>query len=163
MHAKRILAIIPLLMIQAYAVAQSPTGPVTEKTLIGTWEAVSDDKSHVFRMEIRDRGPSLLASAGRDGQSAVYKLQKKVINNGKLFMVFSETGIRAGSVQLVGDGTVTADGGKEEGVINASLVVSSGKRPVTMEKVIFFQGPYLEDVYKMSVAARDALAKSAAR
>ncbi|HAK59303.1 MAG TPA: hypothetical protein DCO77_02820 [Nitrospiraceae bacterium] len=163
MHVKKILVIIPFLMIQANAVAQSPTGPITEKTLIGTWEAVSDDKSHVFRMEIRDRGPSLLVSAGRDGKSPVYKLQKKVINNGKLFMVFSETGNRAGSVQLVGDGTAAGDDGKDEGVINASLVVSSGKRPGTMEKVTFFKGPYLEDVGKMSVAARDALEKSVAR
>ncbi len=163
MRYKQLLFIIPFLVFPVFAVAQERSAPITEKNLIGAWEAVSEDKSHVFRMDIRDRGPSFLASAGRDAKSTVYKLQKNVLNNGKLFMVFSEEGSGAGSIQIVGEGTAAGDDRQDEGVIHASLIVSPGNKRGAMGKVTFIKGPYLEEVCRMSVAARVALEESAAK
>ena len=136
--------------------------PVTEETLIGVWEAISERDTRVYRMEINREGDSFLAYAVPHGWSWVCKLVKKEVKDGEVFLEFKSLKKKSRVIRIKGEGVAGRDGARDEGVIVAELVMNPDQEPPNVWKLRFIKAPHIEELYGLSKSAEKAIEKAKA-
>jgi hypothetical protein len=130
--------------------------PINEKTLVGTWEAISTRDVSVYRMEIRGQGDSYLSFAVR-GIHWVYKLEKMEVKNGEVFLSFVDPKNTREKIHVRGSGFAGWDGIRNEGVIDAQLIMDPGENPLNKWMLEFIKAPHIEVLYELSKSAEEAI------
>ena len=132
--------------------------PINEKTLMGTWEAISTRDVSVYRMEISRQGDSYLSYAAT-GAHWVYKLEKMEVKNGEVFLSFVDPKDTREKIHVRGSGVAGRNGMRDEGVIDAHVIMDPGENPSNKWKLEFIKGPHIEVLYELSKSAEEAIRK----
>ncbi|UCB56621.1 MAG: hypothetical protein JSV30_05275 [Candidatus Omnitrophota bacterium] len=151
-----ILTCICLFPLSAFASAQKHP-PLTNETLFGTWEAISERDVRIFRIEINRKGDSFLSFGMHYSRSGVYKLVKKQVKDGEIFLEFRPLKKNLKAIQVIGKGLAGHDGLREEGIINADLIMDPEALSLNVWKLKFIKTPYIEELYDLSECAKDAI------
>ncbi len=152
-----IFALTVALVVPALVFAERRHPPINKKTLVGTWEAISEGDTRVWRMEIREKGDSYLSFAST-GLRWVYRLEKMEVKNDEVFLSFVDTKDSTEKIYVQGKGVAGRDGiGKDEGVIDTELIMNPDEKPLSKWKLIFVKTPYVEELYKLSKSAEKAI------
>ena len=90
---QNVLLWVALIMLSAFPrtgfASKDPMPPITEDSIVGTWEAVYDeDTVRVFRLEINKNGSSMLAQGVSHNVGLISKLEQMNIKSGKVELVF---------------------------------------------------------------------------
>lgn len=130
--------------------------PITKKTLMGTWEAISTRDVRVYRMEIRRQGDSYLSYAVA-GAHWVYKLEKMEVKDGEVFLSFVDPKDSRKIIHVRGTGVAGWDGIREEGGIDAQLIMNPREKPLNKWKLEFIKTPHIEVLHELSKSAEEAI------
>ena len=130
--------------------------PINRNTLVGTWEAISTGDVRVYRMEIRGQEDSYLSYAVA-GAHWIYKLEKMEVKNGEVFLSFVDPKDAREKIHVRGSGVDGRDGMRDEGVIDAHLIMDPGENPSNKWKLEFIKAPYIEVLYELSKFAEKAI------
>lgn len=104
--------------------------PLTEQTLTGIWEAVSERSVMVYVMEFSQNGKPHLISSLPGGTIFTYQLVKKKIRDGDIELLFEG---KHSILSIKGKGY----GDQKEGLINAVMIVdnlNNDPRPLKFSK-----------------------------
>ena len=175
----RILFCISLAFLSLFgSTAEATVEPcplVTERAILGVWEAVyTADTVRVFRLELNEKGPSLLSQGLPFRKTFVSVLKEKTISDGKINLLFKNqlkpvrTIVKGkeyttkGEEAIIGTGRV-CESSESKGVGNGALDVTLVMEPDSPEprkwelRFIKVEGRELTDwLREMSDLAKDA-------
>lgn len=130
--------------------------PINKKTLVGIWEAISTRDVRVYRMEIRGQGDSYLSIAVT-GAHWIYKLEKMEVKNGEVYLSFVDPKDTREKIHVRGSGVAGRHGMRDEGVIDAQLIMDHGENPLNKWMLEFIKAPHIEVLYELSKSAEEAI------
>ena len=152
-----------------------PCPLVTERSILGVWEAVhTSDTVRVFRLELSEKGPSLLSQGLPFRKTFVSILKEKTIADGKINLLFQnqlkpvriivkgKEYTTKGEELIIGTGRVCESKGIEHGALDVTLVMEpDSPEPKKWElRFIKSEGRELTDwLREMSDLAKDAANK----
>lgn len=134
--------------------------PITNETLVGVWEAISERDIRVFRMEINKEGDSFLVFALPRGRTVVYKLSKREVKDGEVLLEFTAIKKSSNVILIKGKGVAGHDGLRDEGVIDAELIMNPDQEPPNVWKLRFIKAPHIDLLYELAVSARKAVERA---
>lgn len=153
-----ILSFIMMTIVFAFA-TEDMHPPINEKTLVGTWEAISERDTRVYRIEIKEKGDSYLSYAVPQGWHWVFKLEKMEMTKGEVFLSFADIKNPTKIIHIQGKGLAGRDGARDEGVLYTELIMNPKEKPLNKWKLKFIKTPYIEELYKLSQSAEKAIQK----
>jgi hypothetical protein len=137
---------------------QDPLPPVNERSILGIWEAISEEDLRVFRLHFFQADAAFLAVAIPNLNPMLFRLHTQAIVNGRCDFVFREVQgnyeIRIEAKGVAGDGT---------GHLAGKLVMKLTPPPDSSWSVRFIKladEPYIEQVHRLSQAAKEAISKA---
>ena len=175
----RILFCISLAFLSLFgSTAEATVEPcplVTERSILGVWEAVyTADTVRVFRLELNEKGPSLLSQGLPFRKTFVSALKEKTIADGKINLLFKNqlkpvrTIVKGkeyttkGEELIIGTGRVCESKGVGSGALDVTLLMEpDSPDPKKWElRFIRSEGRELTDwLREMSDLAKDAAKK----
>lgn len=151
------IALAVLVLAQAVHATKNRHPPVTNETLNGVWEAISERDVRVFRMDINKEGDSFLVFALPRGRTVVYKLEKREVKDGEIFLEFRGVKKSSNVIHVKGKGVAGNDGLRDEGAIDADLIMSPDQKPLNVWELRFIKAPYIEQIHNLATSAEKAV------
>jgi len=135
----------------------APLPPITNDTLIGAWEAVGERNKSVYRIEINKEGDSFLSYSSHGFKYRLYKLIKKDLRRGKIFLEFKEVNGHQTIIHFIGEGVAGERDGR--GLIKADLIFNPDRTPLykiiwNTSELRFLKGG--SDIKRLSELAQEA-------
>jgi len=157
LSTRRFIAIIGILLFPfSAAVSQDRPPPLNSDTIVGVWEAVSEDACLLYRMEINKNGESYLALVGapKAYYRAVFRLVSSDIKEGKIKLHFHDISGKNAMTDLWIEGKGVWYGG-EDGEIRGTIAgndENEEKQPIR-----FMKGTWTRMLAELSKKAEETI------
>jgi hypothetical protein len=139
---------------------QDPPPPLTEETLVGTWEATPEDARLLYHIEINKKGDSYLALFfhPKSPYSSIFRLVSSEVKNGSVKLHFHLVSPKEDALtDLWIEGKGVGFGGESGEIIGTIADNGDNGEPDNKERIVLLKGNWTRRLAELSKKAEKAI------